>query len=506
MLPKQERVVLFLYMVGVYMSAVDSTIIYTTLPSVARDFHETLSSAQWVTLSYLLALAVVVPSSGWIGDRFGTRRSFLGALALFTASSVLCGLAGSLLQLVLFRVAQGVGGGLMVPIGQAMLFRTFPPARRARAAGIVALGTSLGPATGPVLGGVLVTYLSWRWCFFVNLPLGLITLVIGLLFLQEHKEPSAGRLDVPGFLLAGSGLALCLYALSEYPERGWGSPTVFVAGPLGVLALILLVVVELRSRAPMLNLRLLRDRLFRTTSIAMTLSGCAYTGYLFIMPEFLQQARDATPLSSGLTTLPGAVGLWCSSQLASRAYPRVGPRRMGASGFVGVGLVMCLFGVVLEESTSTWLIRVLAFCSGMAIGWGNVAMQASSFTTISSADTGRASALFNTQNRVAGGVGVAVLVTVVSVAGHGAEGAALVPAFHSAFFTVAGLIFCAAMVALMIRDSDAAASMRARAAKAAVSPSPAPAAAPAEPGAETAAALADAAPDGGAGAASPAKS
>ena len=138
--PSQELVVLVSYTVALYMTVVDSTIIYTALPSLARDFHSSLAAAQWVTLSYLLTLAVVVPSSGWIGDRFGTRRTFLIALALFTGASVLCGLSGSLTQLVIFRVIQGIGGGLIIPVGQAMLFRTFPPERRARAAGMVAAG------------------------------------------------------------------------------------------------------------------------------------------------------------------------------------------------------------------------------------------------------------------------------------------------------------------------------------------------------------------------------
>ena len=143
---------------------------------------------------------------------------------------MLCGLSGSLTQLVIFRVIQGIGGGLIIPVGQAMLFRTFPPERRARAAGMVVLGTALGPATGPVLGGVLTTYLSWRWCFFVNVPFGTAALVIGLLFLAEHREPAAGRLDIAGFLLAGGGLALFLYALSEAPVRGWGSPVIIGTG------------------------------------------------------------------------------------------------------------------------------------------------------------------------------------------------------------------------------------------------------------------------------------
>src|ERR1700722_11072447 len=171
--PRQERVVVAVYIIGIYMTVVDSTIVYTALPSIARDFHAALPSTEWVTLGYLLSLAVMVPSSGWIGDRFGTRRTYLVALAVFTGASMACGLAGSLQELIIFRIVQGIGGGLIVPVGQSILFRTYPPERRARAAGIAALGVSLGPATGPVLGGILVTELSWRWCFYVNAPFGL---------------------------------------------------------------------------------------------------------------------------------------------------------------------------------------------------------------------------------------------------------------------------------------------------------------------------------------------
>src|SRR6201996_7360788 len=224
-------------MTGLYMTVVDSTIIYAALPSLARGFHATLDAAQWVTLSYLLTLAVLVPSSGWIGDRFGTKRTYLFALILFTGASAACGAAGSLTELVIFRAVQGIGGGLIIPVGQAMLFRTFPPSRRARAAGMVALGTSLGPATGPVLGGVLVTELSWRWCFYVNVPLGIAVLAVSALFLAEHREPASGRLDIPGFLLAGGGLALCLYSLSESPTAGWSSPVIIAAGVTGLAAL-----------------------------------------------------------------------------------------------------------------------------------------------------------------------------------------------------------------------------------------------------------------------------
>jgi EmrB/QacA subfamily drug resistance transporter len=475
--PRQELVVAMAYMVGLYMSAVDSTIIYTALPSLARDFHEPLAAAQWVTLGYLLSLAVLVPSSGWIGDRFGTRRTYLLALLLFTGASAACGLSDSLLQLVIFRVIQGAGGGLIVPVGQAMLFRTFPPERRAKAAGMVALGTALGPATGPVLGGVLTTELSWRWCFFVNVPLGLSVLAIGLLYLGEHREPAAGRLDIPGFLLAGSGLALFLYAVSESSVLGWSSPVIIGTGAAGLAALAALVWVELHAATPMLNLRLLGNRIFRTGCMVSLCSMLAYSAYLFIMPEFLQQARGASALSSGLTTLPGAIGLWLSSQIAARAYPRVGPRRMAVAGLAGVATIFILLGLTIDLDTSTWLIRVLAFCSGSGIAWCNIAVQTSSFATISRADTGRASALFNTQTRVAGGLGVAVLVTVISISYHAGTmvpGAALVTAFHHAFLTAAAMVVAAGLIALRIRDIDAAATMRRPVRAPAAAPGPLP--------------------------------
>ena len=222
--PSQELVVLVCYTTALYMTVVDNTIIYTALPSVARDFHSSLADAQWVTLSDVLTLALMIPLSGWIGDRFGTRRVFLLALALFTGASALCGLSGSLPLLVIFRVIQGVlSGGSIIPVGQAMLFRTFPPERRAHATGMVLLGTSLGPAAGPLLGGVLTTYLSWRLVLFCQRAV------------RRHRAdhraavpgraPRAGRglLDMAGFLLAGGGLALVLYALSQAPQRGWAT-------------------------------------------------------------------------------------------------------------------------------------------------------------------------------------------------------------------------------------------------------------------------------------------
>jgi MFS family permease len=257
--------------------------------------------------------------------------------------------------------------------------------------------------------------------------------------------------------------------------RGWTSPVIIATGVTAVVALAALAWVELRSAAPMLNLRLLGNRVFRTSSLVSMCSMGAYSAYLFTMPEFLQQARDASALSSGLTTFPGALGVLASSQLAARAYPRLGPRRMALIGACGVITVWTVIGLTVGLDTSIWLIRVLIFCSGFCIPWCGIATQTSAFATISSADTGRAAALFQTQNQVAGSSGVAVLVTVVSSSSH--AGAGLVTAFHHAFLTVAALMVIAILFALTIRDADAAATMR-RPEQIPAAPAPPPAVVP----------------------------
>src|SRR6266545_5209035 len=189
---------------------------------------------------------------------------------MFTCASALCGQAHSLGELVAFRVLQGVGGGMLVPVGTAMLFRAFPPIERAKASTVLIVPTVLAPALGPVLGGWLVTDVSWRWIFYVNLPVGALAFTIGFLYLREEREATAGRFDLPGFVLSGGGLALVLFALTQGPEKGWRSPDVVAAGLVGVVMFVLLVVVETRIAEPMQALRLLRDRMFRNANVVLT--------------------------------------------------------------------------------------------------------------------------------------------------------------------------------------------------------------------------------------------
>src|ERR1017187_1330491 len=249
-----EQIVGTVYVTAMFMSIMDATIVNVALPAFARDFHVSAPSTDGVVVGYLVSLAVWIPASGWIGDRIGTKRTFLFALGLFTAASIACGLSQSVLQLVISRVVQGVGGGMLTPVGTAMLFRAFPPARRARAARILVIPTVMAPALGPIIGGALVDNLSWRWVFFVNVPIGLAAFAFGLFALSEHRERAREPFDVWGFVLAASGFGLLLYALSEAASDGWTSLLLILStGIVGAVLVVTLVLVELRLAAPMID-------------------------------------------------------------------------------------------------------------------------------------------------------------------------------------------------------------------------------------------------------------
>src|SRR5271156_1875139 len=199
------------FVAAMFMSIMDATIVNVALPTIGRDFQVSPTAVDAISIAFLVSLAVFIPASGWLGDRFGGKRVLLTAIVVFTVASALCGLATSLGELVAFRVLQGVGGGMLAPVGMAMLFRAFPPEERIRASSILTVPTAVAPALGPVVGGLLVTDLSWRWVFYVNVPIGIAAVVFGSIFLGHNVQSRPGRFDLPGFLLSGVGLGLLMY-------------------------------------------------------------------------------------------------------------------------------------------------------------------------------------------------------------------------------------------------------------------------------------------------------
>jgi EmrB/QacA subfamily drug resistance transporter len=451
------------FVAAMFMNIMDITIVNVALPSIGRQFGVNEAALDSVAVGYLVSLAVFIPAAGWLGDRFGSKRILLLAIAIFTTASVLCGLAGSLSELVVFRILQGVGGGMLTPVGMAMLFRTFPPEERVRASSILTVPTAVAPALGPVLGGLLVTNLSWRWVFFVNLPIGVLAFAFGLIFLEGHRQPHPGRFDLPGFLLSGVGFALVMFGVSEGPDRGWASAQILGSLIVGALLLARLVVVELRTPKPLLQLHLYANRLFRSTSVVIVIAMAAFLGTLFAVPLFFQIALGLNALQSGLNTFPEAIGVMVGAQVASRLlYPRTGPRRLVAAGLVGVAISIGLMSQIGTD-TNLWWMRLLMFTLGLSMAQVIISSQAASFATVSHAETGSASSLFNSGRQLGSALGVAIVSTVLAAVGTttvvGGHPEPNLTAYHAAFLTAAAVALVGAAVALTIHDADAAATM-----------------------------------------------
>ena len=461
----QRFAVSAVYVAALFLSIMDVTIVNVAIPTIGRDFHSSVASVDVVVIAFLVSLAVFIPASGWIGDRFGGKRTLLVAIAVFTVASAMCGLATSLGELVVFRVIQGVGGGMLTPVGMAMLYRTFPPSERVRLAGILMIPTAMAPALGPVIGGLLVTDLSWRWVFFVNLPIGLAAVIFGALFVTEQRESKPGRFDLSGFVLAGIGLGALMYGVSEGPSQGWGSIPVLTTIVAGVILLAAMVRVELSVEEPMINLGLLGDRLFRATNVLVVVTMTGFFGVLYLVPLYYQDARGLSALNSGLGTFPEAIGVLVSAQVVSRyLYPTIGPRRLMAAGLAGIAVVTVAMAGASGPSTNLWYMRALMFALGLCLPYVMMSMQAAAFATISPASTGRASTLFNANRQLGGAIGVAWLSTVLAAIGPtrqvGDRLIAHVAAYQGAFIAAAAVALVGSATALLtVRDAEAASTM-----------------------------------------------
>jgi EmrB/QacA subfamily drug resistance transporter len=451
----QKVAVAVVFVAAMFLNIMDTTIVNVALPTLARQFSVTPAAADAVVVGYLISLAVFIPASGWLGDRWGTKRIFLIALAVFTLASAACGLAQSLGQLVAFRVAQGIGGGMLTPVGMAMLYRVFPPAERLRAARILQLPIIVAPATGPVIGGLLIDQLSWRWAFYVNVPIGLAAFLFGLFALTESREQAAGKFDLRGFILAGVGSALLMYALTQGPVQGWDSPLIVSTGIAGLATLVLLVVSSLRLEAPMLDFRLLAVQLFARLNLVSFFISCGFMGLLFLVPLLVQDARGGSPLTSGLLTIPEAFGVVTAGQIVIRIYHHVGPRRLISGGLTSLGIAIVTLGSTYEHLSNTGIVAIM-YWAGLSVGCVFLPMQTAAFVRISRPSMGRASALFNAQRQFGSAFGVAILSSVLVLAGFvpGADHAAISGAFAPAFYVSAAMAFLGALVGLTVPDND----------------------------------------------------
>lgn len=407
--------VLATVVIGVVMIILDATVINVALTSLQREYNASTSAVQWVISLYTLALGIATPIAGYLGERFGTKRTYLSALAGFALASFACGLAPTLPLLILARGLQGFAGGLAVPIGAALLFTAFPPQKRGLAYGVFGLAVIAAPAIGPLFSGALVDAGLLRWVFFLNVPVGALAVLIGSRFLREQRRPDTPRADLPGIVLAMVGLGALLLgtSLAGEAEGGWGAPLVLATLVLGLSALVLLVVVELRVADPLLDLRLFRLPSFTIANIGSTVGTIALFGSEFLLPLYLQLLRGLSAFQAGLFLLPLAIAAGVTSIVGGRISDKLGPRMPIIVGFVLLTINTFALSRITLDTNLTW-IGFLLVLRGVGAGLILQNTQIAALYRVPIEKVGRATPLIQAFGQVAQAFGVATLATLLA--------------------------------------------------------------------------------------------
>ena len=404
--------------VGLFMAILDTTIVSVTLPQMQKAFHTDFETITWVGSAYFLAQAAVIPIVGYLSDRVGTKLIFLTALILFTTGSVLCAFAPTKEALIVFRVFQGIGGGALLPMAFAIIFRIFPPNERGMVNALLGIPAVMAPGFGPTIGGYLSTNFTWNAIFLINVPIGVVALILALLVLPGRKaepENQAGsvgrnRFDIPGLLLSMVGFSVLVYGITEAGSKGWGNATVlsFILG--GVAVLLAFIIVELRMSDPVIDLRLFANYTFTISNLLLWIVSGVFFGSLFLLPLFFENIQGQTALAAGELLIGQGLAMGGGIALSGALYNRVGPRILAA-----IGLVLLVVGTYsltqLEVNTTGLSLQIWLVLRGVGLGFTIPALQTMALSKVNNRAMARASSLVTVTRMVASAISVAGLTT-----------------------------------------------------------------------------------------------
>ncbi len=395
---------------GAIMSILDITVVSVALKTFQTEFDATAAQVAWTMTGYTLALASVIPLTGWAADRFGTKRLYLLAVSLFTAGSVLCATATTLEMLTLFRVLQGLGGGMLMPLGMTILTRAAGPERIGRVMAVLGVPMLLGPIFGPILGGLMIDSLSWHWIFLINLPIGIGAFVYAFVVLEKDDAHPSESFDFVGMLLLSPGLAAFLYGVSSIPEAGTINDTkVLTWIAVGTVLIIAFVPWALRPKNihPLVELRLLKNRNMTVAVIAMMLFAIAFFGASLLFPLYFQEVRGETALGAGLLLAPQGMGAMLTMPLAGFLADKIGPGKIVMTGISVVTLGLAMFTQIGADTGYLYIITAL-FIMGMGMGGTMMPIMSAALATLSDHNIARGSTFLNINQQVAASIGTAL--------------------------------------------------------------------------------------------------
>src|SRR5580693_4443718 len=450
-----KRLLPWLVAVAFFMESLDTTILNTAVPTISASLHVGPLSMKAVLASYTLSLAVFIPISGWVADRFGTRRVFAAAIGLFTLGSFLCGIASDIHLLVACRILQGCGGAMMVPVGRMTLVRTFSKSGLLRAMSFVSIPALVAPMLGPIAGGLIVAYLHWRFIFFVNIPIGLAGLVLVYLYLPDYREEETHPLDVVGLILFGSGIALLSYVLEVF-----GGHTLGVREITGLLLLALALLAGYWIHAKTLEFPLLQLSLFRIRTFRAAVGGGLFTrlgigGVPFLLPLLYQVGLGFTPIQSGLLLMPQAIASMSMKALMPGILRRIGYRGVLISNTLILGGLLMVFATI-GLRTPVWAIVVEAFFYGAFTSLQYTSMSTLVFADIQEKDASSASSIASTaqQMSISFGVAAAGLTTAFFVPSTHCAPAEMIHGIHTALIALGILTILSTIVFRSLKSGD----------------------------------------------------
>jgi EmrB/QacA subfamily drug resistance transporter len=407
---------------GMIMSILDTTIVNVALDTLGKNLHSPISKVQWVVTGYLLALGAVMPVTGWMARRFGAKRVYLVSLVLFTLGSIACGLSNSLTALVVFRVLQGIGGGMIMPLAQLIMAQVAGPQRMGRVMGIVSMPAMLAPIFGPVIGGLILENMHWSWIFFVNGPVGAIALFLGWRMLPSTDSGEAGRLDLTGLALLPLGSAALIFGVSEAGSgAAIGSVKVLLPAIAGLILIVVFVLHALRIERPLLDVRLYANRVFAGASATTFGLGAALFGAMILVPLYYQNVRGQSVIDTGLLNGPQGLGALIAMPLAGKLTERLGGGRVAIGGVLTLCLSTLPLVFVGAHTSMVWISCVLVI-RGLSIGFSFMPAMTAAFAVLRPDQLSDATPQINVVMRLGSAIGVAVLAVVLereSVRAHG---------------------------------------------------------------------------------------
>jgi EmrB/QacA subfamily drug resistance transporter len=440
---------------GMIMSILDTTIVNVALHTLSHDLHSPLSQVQWVITGYLLSLAAVIPVTGWAARRFGAKQVYMTSLVLFTAGSALCGLANSVTSLVIFRILQGAGGGMIMPVAMMIMAQVAGPQRMGKVMGYVSMPAMLAPILGPVVGGLILENLHWSWIFFVNVPIGAVAFVLGWRMLPHTDSGEAGHLDLLGLAMLPAGFAAMIYGVSELGAgAALGSGKVILPTFIGVVLIALFCVHALRIERPLLDIRMYANRVFAGAAFTNFGLGAALFGAMILVPLYYQEVRGQSVVNTGLLTGPQGLGALMAMPIASRLTQRFGGGRVALGG-VSLLCVSTLPFTLIGAHTSIVAISLVLVVRGLSIGLCFMPAMSAAFSAMRPDQISDATPQINALQRSGGAIGTAVLAVVLQRAGAGARTPEeLAGAFGTAYWWAFGIAALSLIPCIMLLRAE----------------------------------------------------